>query len=181
MARRSQQPSRDPDVARLSSDAHHDVEFFKRRAEDDHNQTIPGLAALVGFPPRVRARLLATLAAVAEAPPKRFAGGGQWEAMHGTLTGFFEARVTSKSPSGRMHYRLFCVLDYDAQGASKPILCVIDGESKPIATTLSGALCHQSALLAPAQGRPTTGLNTASGRRWQRAQGGTGTTASRSG
>lgn len=59
--------------------------------------------------------------------------------MHGVLTGFFEARVTSSSPSGRMHYRLFCVLDYDAQGASKPILCVVDGESKRVATTLSGA------------------------------------------
>lgn len=138
MARRSQQPSRDPDVARLSSDAHHDVEFFKRRPGDDPNETIPGLAALVGFPTKVRGRLLAILAAVAAAPPKRFAGGGQWEAMHGVLTGFFEARVTSTSPSGRMHYRLFCVLDYEAQGASKPILCVVDGESKRVATTLSG-------------------------------------------
>ena len=35
----------------------------------------------------------AALAAVASAPPKRFAGGGYWEAMGGAMTGWFEVRV----------------------------------------------------------------------------------------
>ena len=30
------------------------------------------------------------LNAVAAAPPKRFAGGGAWEAMHGDMTGWFD-------------------------------------------------------------------------------------------
>ncbi len=76
-----------PKVEPLSSDATHEVAFFKRHRDEDTTQATPGLDALLGFPTNVRARLLATLAAVAKAPPKRFAGGGQWEAMHGDTTG----------------------------------------------------------------------------------------------
>jgi hypothetical protein len=71
---------------------------------------------------------------VAAAPPKRFAGGGYWEAMHGTMTGWFEVRKT-----GRHHYRLFCRLDYEAAGQDKPLLVVIDGRDKPSGTTISPA------------------------------------------
>jgi hypothetical protein len=35
----------------------------------------------------------AVLVQVAAAPPKRFAGGGYWEAMKGEMTGWFEVRV----------------------------------------------------------------------------------------
>ena len=117
----------------------HEVEFFKRQCDYDSAEAAPGLDALLGFPVKVRARLLATLAAVAKAPPKRFAGGGQWEAMHGDMTGYFEARITSKTPNGKWHYRLFCLLDYDAAGKSAPLLTVIDGASKRYHATLSGA------------------------------------------
>jgi hypothetical protein len=134
-------PSRSaaPKVEPLSSDATHEVEFFKRHRDDDAAQNSPGLNALLGFPTNVRARLLATLAAVAKAPPKRFAGGGQWEAMHGDMTGYFEARVTSKTTNGKWHYRLFCLLDYDAAGKASPLLTVIDGAAKQYRTTLSDA------------------------------------------
>ena len=126
-----------PKVEPLSSDATHTVAFFKRHRDDDATQSSPGLNALLGFPSNVRARLLATLAAVAKAPPKRFAGGGQWEAMHGDMTGYFAARVTSKTPNGKWHYRLFCLLDYDGAGTTLPLLTVIDGAAKPYRTTLS--------------------------------------------
>lgn len=128
-----------PRVEPLSSDAHHEVEFFKRHRGDDQAQAAPGLDALLGFPVKVRARLLATLAAVAKAPPKRFAGGGQWEAMHGDMTGYFEARVTSSTPNGKWHYRLFCVLDYTAKGKATPLLVVIDGAAKRYQTTLTAS------------------------------------------
>lgn len=124
-------------VELLSSDATHEVGFFKRHRDDDPAQSASSLNALLGFPTKVRARLLATLAAVAKAPPKRFAGGGQWEAMHGDMTGYFEARVTSKTPNGKWHYRLFCLLDYDAEGRTSPLLAVIDGAAKPYRTTLA--------------------------------------------
>ena len=47
-------------------------------------------------------------AQVAAAPPKRFAGGGYWEAMKGDMTGWFEVGVDGPR---RHHYRLFCRLD----------------------------------------------------------------------
>lgn len=78
----------------------------------------------------------AALIAVASAPPKRFAGGGYWEAMKGDMTGWFELRVDGP---GRHHYRLFCLLDYEAKNLDKPILVVIDGRDKPFRTTLSDA------------------------------------------
>ena len=78
----------------------------------------------------------AALIAVATAPPKRFAGGGYWEAMKGEMTGWFELRVDGPA---RHHYRLFCLLDYDAEGVDKPLLVVIDGRDKPFRTTLSAA------------------------------------------
>ena len=58
-----------PRLEPLSSDAHHEVEFFKRHRGDDQAQAAPGLDALLGFPVKVRARLMATLAAVAK--PRR--------------------------------------------------------------------------------------------------------------
>lgn len=59
--------------------------------------------------------------------------------MHGNMTGYFEARVTSKTPHGKWHYRLFCLLDYDAAGKTTPLLTVIDGTAKPYRTTSSDA------------------------------------------
>lgn len=76
------------------------------------------------------------LVAVATAPPKRFAGGGYWEAMKGDMTGWYEVRVDGP---GRHHYRLFCLLDYDAKGRDKPLLVVVTGLDKPFRTTFSAA------------------------------------------
>ena len=53
------------------------------------------------------------------------------------MTGYFEARVTSTTPNGKWHYRLFCLLDDDATGRASPLLTVIDGAAKPYRTTLS--------------------------------------------
>ena len=78
--------------------------------------------------------MYAVLAAVAAAPPKKFAGGGYWEAMKGDMGGWFEVRADGPK---RHHYRLFCLLDYEAQGRDKPLLVVIDGRDKPFRTTLS--------------------------------------------
>lgn len=81
--------------------------------------------------------MLAVLKAVAEAPPKRFAGGGHWEAMHGSMTGWHEVRVDGSKP--RRHYRLFCRLDTEALDTHRPILAVITGMSKAVRTTFSEA------------------------------------------
>lgn len=50
----------------------------------------------------VEATILAVLEAVRQAPPPRFSGGGKWEAMHGTMGGYYEIRVTGPA---RAQYR----------------------------------------------------------------------------
>lgn len=77
----------------------------------------------------MRARLHAIVIAVAEAPPNRFAGGGMWEAMHGDMAGFYEARVRF----GGTLYRLFCILDHGG-GARSNTLVLVDGTDKPNGT-----------------------------------------------
>lgn len=54
--------------------------------------------------------------------------------MKRDMTGWFELRVDGP---GRHHYRLFCLLDYEAEGQDKPLLVVIDSRDKPFRTTLS--------------------------------------------
>lgn len=120
-----------------SSDDQHDIVYFRRHPADDPSASVPGKAALDGWPVNIRARVRAVLVAVAAAPPKRFAGGGYWEAMHGDMSGWFEIRVSG--PPGRTHYRLFCLLDYTANGTDKPLLVVVDGRAKANATTLPAA------------------------------------------
>jgi hypothetical protein len=87
------------------------------------------------------------------APPKRFSGGGYWEAMKGDMTGWFEVRVDGPM---RHHYRLF-LLDYDAQDHDKPLLVVIDGRDKPFSTTFSDADYAAGRRSARSTGRGTQG------------------------
>ena len=134
--RKNRQPKRPVVRTGRSADDQHDVVYFKRHVADDPDESEPGREALTSYPPKVRATMRAALVAVASAPPKRFAGGGYWEAMRGEMTGWFEVRVNGP---GRHHYRLFCLLDYEAEGVDKPLLVVIDGRDKPYRTTLSNA------------------------------------------
>lgn len=112
-----------------SSDDAHDPVYFVTA-----NSTIPGKEFLDEAPPKVAALMKSVIVAVAAAPPKRFAGGGYWEAMHGDMTGWYEVRVDG--PRRKVHYRLFCRLDYEAQGVNKPLLVIVAGLSKPVGTTL---------------------------------------------
>lgn len=75
----------------------------------------------------VKTKIFAILQQIAKAPPKRFSGGGYWEAMHGVMQGWYELRVGGP---GRTHYRLFCLLDYEALNFDKPLLVVIAGMKK---------------------------------------------------
>ncbi|MFI0900798.1 hypothetical protein [Streptomyces sp. NPDC020983] len=95
----------------------------------------PGRAFLRDVcPVKVRAHMQSVLVAVATAPPKSFAGGGYWEAMKGDMTGWYEVRVDGPK---RHHYRLFCLLDYEAEGYEKPLLVVVTGLDKPFRTVLA--------------------------------------------
>jgi hypothetical protein len=120
-----------------SDDAHH-VVYFKRHRDDDPTEAIPGRVFLDACPTKVRATMRAVLVAVAAAPPKRFSGGGYWEAMKGDMTGWFEVRVDGPK---RHHYRLYCRLDYEAKNRdhSGPLLLVVTGLDKPFRTELTKA------------------------------------------
>jgi hypothetical protein len=134
-ARRGVAKGRRPPVRTLPNpDDPHDIVFFRRHVDDDPKEAIPGREALRSWPATVRAKVQPVLIAVATAPPKRFAGGGKWERMHGDMQGFYEVRVDGP---GRHHYRLFCLLDYEAVSRDKPLLVVIDGRDKPFRTTLN--------------------------------------------
>lgn len=119
---------------RPGRDDPHEVVYFRRHAEDDPGEAVPAHEFLRSCPPAVRAKFAAVLAAVAAAPPQRFAGGGYWEAMHGDMAGWFEVRVDGPK---RRHYRLYCLIDLAAIGQSKPLLVVVTGLDKPFRTTLT--------------------------------------------
>lgn len=98
---------------------------------------VPADDFLDSCPTKVEATILAVLEAVRAAPPPAFSGGGKWEAMHGSMSGYYEIRVTGP---GRRHYRLFCLLDNGTgdelarRGFDRPQIAVINGLVKPNAT-----------------------------------------------
>jgi hypothetical protein len=112
------------------SDFEHEVVFFVGVQGTDLLKPQDFLASC---PKQVSAKFSQILLAVAKAPPKRFSGGGYWEAMRGQLKGLFEARADFKN----MHYRLFCLLDYDAVGKDWPLLVVLAGMKKSRGTVFS--------------------------------------------
>ena len=104
------------------------VAFYRRHRDEDRGQSVPGAEFLEACPTGVRADLAAIVKAVADAPPMKFAGGGQWQAMHGDMAGYYEART--RGPRKRL-YRLFCLLERDAPGLPGPSLVIITGMDKP--------------------------------------------------
>jgi hypothetical protein len=128
------------DTVLSSKEDPHDIVYFKRHADDDPEESIPAQAFLRACPTSVRAKFAAVLVAVATAPPYRFAGGGLWEAMHGSMTGWFEVRLDGRKPGGgkgRHHYRLYCLLDYEAKDLDRPLLVAITGLHKAFRTGLT--------------------------------------------
>jgi hypothetical protein len=103
------------------------VVFFKRHKDDDPDEAQPGQEFLRACPGNVAAKLIAIIDAVVKAPPPQFTGGGMWEAMHGTMGGYYEART--QGPDRRL-YRLFCLLEREAPGLSRPSIVVLGGLSK---------------------------------------------------
>lgn len=106
----------------------------------ERNGSAPALEFLEECPGKIDAEFTAVLDAVAAAPPPQFSGGGKWEAMHGTMTGWHEIRLTGP---GREQFRLFCVLENAAdeelllRGLDKPAIAVITGMRKPWRTKFS--------------------------------------------
>jgi hypothetical protein len=101
---------------------------------------VPAEDYLDSCPRKVEATLLAVLEAVRAAPPPAFSGGGKWEAMHGTMRGYYEIRATGPR---RSQHRLFCILENGtpaelaARGFDGPHIVVINGMTKPNVTLFS--------------------------------------------
>jgi hypothetical protein len=104
------------------------IQYFQRHVDDDVSETCPTRQFLDAVPPEVAAEFLAILEAVAEAPPPSFSGGGKWEAMHGDMAGFYEARVGFKG----INYRLLCVLVREPKHYEGPAIVCIGGLQKPV-------------------------------------------------
>lgn len=56
--------------------------------------------------------------------------------MHGSMKGYYEVRMMGP---GRKLYRVFCILEREAEGLSGPSIVVIDGRSKPHGTAFTEA------------------------------------------
>jgi hypothetical protein len=125
LAKRRRNPNAQETPVRLSSDAPHAVEFFRRHPDDDPTESAPGYEFIESCPNRVGDKILAVLKAVL------------WEAMHDDMTGWYEVRADGGKP--RQHHRVFCRLDTQAAGVDRPILAVIAGMSKDIGTEFSDA------------------------------------------
>ncbi|MGN6556656.1 MAG: hypothetical protein ACTHLH_01420 [Solirubrobacterales bacterium] len=101
---------------------------------------VPAEQFLDNCPAKVDARFAAVLEAVRMAPPPQFSGGGYWEAMHGTMGGYYEIRLTGP---GRLQYRLFCILDNGSpaelreRGFNQPQIAVLIGMTKSSGTKFS--------------------------------------------
>ncbi|MHB8696167.1 MAG: hypothetical protein ACYDHH_33565 [Solirubrobacteraceae bacterium] len=58
-------------------------------------------------PAKVSAQFAAVLDDGAEAPPPRYSGGGRWEAMRGSMGGYYEVRAQAVRRLGDDHRRQF--------------------------------------------------------------------------
>jgi hypothetical protein len=122
-------------AASSSERAPWDVVYYQHR-----DATVPALEFLDGCPSTIDAQFAAVLDAVAAAPPPQFSGGGKWEAMHGTMGGWYEIRLTGP---GREQFRLFCLLESGTseeltrRGLTRPAIAVITGLRKPWRTAFS--------------------------------------------
>jgi hypothetical protein len=105
------------------------IEYYEHQ-----DGTVPGADFLDGCPTKIIAQFDAVLDAVADAPPPKFSGGGKWEAMHGTMGGYYEIRLTGPN---REQFRLFCMLENGTptelrqRGLKGPSIVVINGMRKP--------------------------------------------------
>jgi hypothetical protein len=113
-----------------------DIRLFRRHPRDDPSESCPAETFLLSCPDSVAQDLFAIIDAVAASPPPQFTGGGMWEAMHGSMRGYYEART--RGPDGRL-YRLFCLLEREAPGLDGPTIVVIDGLAKARGTRASDA------------------------------------------
>jgi len=111
------------------------IEYYEH-----HDGSVPAAEFLDRCPAKIDAQFNAVLDAVAVAPPPQFSGGGKWEAMHGSMGGYYEIRLTGP---GREQFRLFCLLENATptelrhRGLNGPSIVVINGMRKPHRTTFT--------------------------------------------
>jgi hypothetical protein len=109
--------------------------YFFTLAPDRSPDHAPALRFLNEVPKPVAAELMATIEAVASGPPPSFRGGGRYRTMHGSMTGWHEARTKH----GKRLYRLFCLHDRKAPGLAGPALVLVTGGVKANETAFSEA------------------------------------------
>jgi hypothetical protein len=102
--------------------------------------TVPALEFLDDCPGTVDAQFTAVLDAVAAAPPPRFSGGGKWEAMHGTMGGWYEIRLDrarARTAPAVLLPENGTSDELARRGLPRPAIAVITGMRKPWRTVFS--------------------------------------------
>lgn len=102
------------------------IQFFQRATETRGHESVPAQEFLDSLPTSIRARFVATLDAVANAPPPAFSGGGYWQAMHGEMSGLYEIRIRTRN----RNHRLICLLDRPGEDLGGPSIVCLDGFTK---------------------------------------------------
>ncbi len=99
----------------------------------------PALQWLTALPRERREQLLGWAEAIRtwQPGPYAFPPGLMWQPMHDDAAGCFEIR----EEHNKVRYRLFCVIDRKAMdsGLTHPVVCFLDGATKPIDTALDPA------------------------------------------
>lgn len=107
-------------VSRINSER---VVFLKLR-----NGLEPAKEFLLNIDPRIATRLASLLDYIANSAPGELRPSANWLPLRGTLAGLWEVRCVGP---GRIHYRLFVLLDRIAAGTeSNPVFVILDGKSK---------------------------------------------------
>lgn len=104
------------------------IHFFQRHKLDDAKRSVPTIDFFEETPGSVVANMQAVLDAVADAPPPAWSGGLQWQAMHGSMKGYYEVRCMGP---GKRLYRLYCFLENPAADLGGPSVVAITGLTKP--------------------------------------------------
>ena len=79
----------------------------------------------------IDAQFAAVLDAVAAAPPPRFSGGGKWEAMHGTMGGWYEIRRRGPAWPNAMDLSVFDVVGVSGAGGGREAVLVTERDAVP--------------------------------------------------
>lgn len=99
--------------------------------------SVPFADYWVALDPRLKRRARSIVVAILATGPRRFAVGPNWQPMAGNLAGSFEIRFVGP---GRMHHRIFCLIQRLENSEAADGLVLLYGAEKPNATLFAASV-----------------------------------------